>query len=125
VILNKSNIIIIYDGDCNLCNFWVNKLKRNKNTAAFHFSPISEITTEQKTLIQLNKYLQIPDSIILIEYDKIFVESMAILKISSYLGGWYTILSLGYIIPKYLRDRLYRFIARNRYRWFGRSSCDH
>ncbi len=124
MVVKQSNITIIYDGDCNLCNFWVNKLKRNKNTAEFHFTPISHITDEQKTLIQFNKYLQIPDSIILIENDMVFVESLAILKISSYLGGWYTILLLGYVIPKYLRDMLYRFIARNRYRWFGRSSCD-
>jgi len=67
--------------------------------------------------------LSIPDSIIVIEGKTILIESNAILKISKILGGWFNVLLAGYIIPNYLRDRLYRFIARNRYKWFGRRVC--
>ena len=119
----ESNIIVVYDGDCNLCNFWIRKIKRHKKGAALKLLPFKEISSDHIAVIQFNKHLSIPDSIILIEGKKISIESNAILKTSKILGGWFNVFLVGYIIPKYLRDRLYRFIARNRYKWFGRRVC--
>ena len=120
---SQSNIFIVYDGDCNLCNFWIRKIKRHKKASAVEVVPLNEISSEHKATIQFNKQLSIPDSIIVIEGKKISIESNAILKISKILGGWFNVLLVGYIIPKYLRDTLYRFIAINRYKWFGRRVC--
>jgi len=120
---HESNIIVVYDGDCNLCNYWIRKIKRHKKASAVEVVPLKEISSEHKAIIQFNKHLSIPDSIIVIEGKTILIESNAILKISKILGGWFNVLLAGYIIPNYLRDRLYRFIARNRYKWFGRRVC--
>jgi len=99
------------------------KNKRHKKASTLKVLPFKEISSEHKAVIQFNKQLSIPDSIILIEGNKISIESNAILKTSKILGGWFNLFLVGYIIPKYLRDRLYRFIARNRYKWFGRRVC--
>ncbi len=63
-------------------------------------------------------------TIVLYNNGKIFTQSTAALHIVRLLGGWWKLLYGFMIIPKPLRDALYSFIARNRYRWFGRQeSC--
>ena len=63
------------------------------------------------------------DSIILIENGKAYTKSSAALKIARHLSGGYPLLYGFMIIPKFIRDFVYDFIARNRYKWFGRK--DH
>jgi predicted DCC family thiol-disulfide oxidoreductase YuxK len=48
--------------------------------------------------------------------------SNAVLKLCKILGGGFYVVLIGYLIPRFIRDGLYRFIANNRYRWFGKQS---
>lgn len=65
-----------------------------------------------------------PGSIVFLENGIWYRESAAVLRISRYLRQpWRFLGYLGYILPAFLRDSLYRFIARNRYRWFGKSEA--
>jgi predicted DCC family thiol-disulfide oxidoreductase YuxK len=64
-----------------------------------------------------------PDSVILIDHGQVYSHSDAVLRIAAQLDGWRW-LAAGKVLPRPVRDALYRFVARNRYRWFGRQdSC--
>jgi predicted DCC family thiol-disulfide oxidoreductase YuxK len=62
----------------------------------------------------------LPDGVILIEGDKVYFESDAALRCLFYLGGAWRLLSYLRFIPKFIRQFVYRRIARNRYKWFGK-----
>jgi len=64
------------------------------------------------------------DSVVLIVAGKIFIKSDAILQVASELGGFYSLLPALRILPKFMRDSIYDWVAKNRYGWFGkRESC--
>jgi predicted DCC family thiol-disulfide oxidoreductase YuxK len=62
----------------------------------------------------------LPDSIVFIDDEGVHVRSAAAIRIASKLGPPYSILRGALLVPRPIRDALYRFVARNRYRWFGR-----
>ena len=111
--------ILLFDGHCNLCNGWVNFIvKRDPNKTILFASLQSkagrELLAEHK--IEQN-YL---DSLVLIEEERFSVSSSAALRTLSYLSTWESRLKLLLIVPRPIRDLIYRFIAKYRYKWFGR-----
>lgn len=71
-----------------------------------------------------DKLPQSADSIVYIKNGHVFTESTAALRILGDIGGVWKVSAIGFILPKLFRDKLYRFIAKNRYGWFGKmSSC--
>lgn len=114
--------IILFDGVCNLCNRSVDfVLKRDKKKQFYYVSLQSE---EGKKLV---KHYRIPsdtDSVILIRNTKVFTESEAAVEIARRLPVPWKWLSVLRFLPRGWRDGLYRWVARNRYRWFGkRENC--
>lgn len=108
--------LILFDGVCNLCNGSVNYLIQKDKHKRLNFTTLQSETGQ--AMVQKFK-LQNIDSIILIENDKAYTQSDAILRIGKALGGIY---KLGYafiIIPRFIRNAIYDFVARNRYKWFG------
>ncbi len=120
--MNSKKNIILFDGDCNFCNYWVNfVLKRDKQNVFKFASLNSEIGTTLKLQHQIPATL---DSIILIKKGKVFIKSQAALEISKYLsGGWFMMVGFN-LVPVFLRDSVYDFVAKNRYQWFGKTTCD-
>ena len=121
--LPNDTSIILFDGVCNFCNSSVNKIIKHDKKNKYKFAALqSEIGKKllEKHSIDSTKI----DSIILIENDTVFIKSTAILKISKHLSGLYP-LAYGFtIIPTFIRNIVYDFIARNRYKWFGKKdSC--
>lgn len=121
--LPNDTSIILFDGVCNFCNSSVNKIIRHDKKNRFKFAPLqSEIGKKllEKHSIDSSKI----DSIILIENDSAFIKSTAILKISKHLSGLYPLAYGFIIIPAFIRNIVYDFIARNRYKWWGKKeSC--
>jgi predicted DCC family thiol-disulfide oxidoreductase YuxK len=119
----EENRIILFDGVCNFCNFWVNfAIKRDKKKK-LHFTPLQGETAKQL----LPHYHINPSSlssVIFIDMDKAYTQSSAAIRICKYLdGGWKLFYGL-MIIPKFIRDFFYNIIARNRYKWYGKKeSC--
>ena len=115
--------IILFDGVCNFCNSSVNKIILQDKKNRFKFAPLqSEIGKKllEKHSIDSSKI----DSIILIEKDAAFTKSTAILKISKHMSGIYPLAYGFIIIPAVIRNLVYDFIARNRYKWWGKKdSC--
>jgi len=121
--MNQDNIII-YDGICNLCNSSVQFIKKRDNASQFTF--MSQQSDEGKKLMQKHHFnSESFDTIILITKDEAFSKSDAVLEISKNLSGFWFLLSYFRFIPKFIRNLLYDFISKNRYKFFGKNnSCE-
>lgn len=115
--------IILFDGVCNLCNSFVDFVIRRDARGVFRFASLQSDLGHQRTIGCSNLPLGV-DSVILVEGEKCYVRSTAALRILRRLDfPW----PLGYVLiifPRSVRDIVYDYIARNRYRWFGkRETC--
>ena len=115
--------IILFDGVCNLCNASVQFVIRHDPQARFKFAALQSATAEK--LLQNCAFDRASlDSVILVEDGHVYIESDAALRIARRLGGGWSLLAGFSIVPRPIRDAVYRLIARNRYRWFGKQeSC--
>ncbi len=121
--LPDTSSIVLFDGICNFCNSSVNKIIAQDKKNRFKFATLqSEIGKKLLEKHGINPAKT--DSIVLVENGAAFIKSTAILQISKHLGGLYPIAYVFLIIPVFLRDVVYDFIAKNRYRWWGKKeSC--
>jgi predicted DCC family thiol-disulfide oxidoreductase YuxK len=114
--------IILFDGICNLCSNSVRFIIQRDPGREFKFTSLQSEAGKQY-IEQYNIHETI-DSIVLIKGGKVYLESTAALKIASRLKWPWRIFGILQGVPKPVRDRLYRWIAKNRYKWFGRDeSC--
>lgn len=120
--LPQNKQIILFDGVCNFCNDVVNKVIESDTKNIFVFASLqSEIGEKIKQHIGLSPDT---DSIVLylpgIAY---YTKSDAAIQIARQLKGWYPLLTSGKILPKFLRDKIYDYIAKNRYKWYGKKEA--
>lgn len=111
--------IILFDGVCNLCNSSVQFVIRHDKQNQFIFGSFQG-NAGQEYLRQFNLPSGNFNSFMLLEDEKLYTESTAALRVCKHLGGVWGILYGLIIIPKFIRDAGYRFIAKNRYKWFGK-----
>jgi len=121
--MEETHPVVFFDGVCNLCNRSVQFIIRRDKNDRFRFAPLQG-KTGQALLIRHGLPADSFNSFILSEGEKIYTHSTGALRMLKLLGfPW----SLGYafiIVPRFIRDGIYKQIARNRYRWFGRQeSC--
>jgi len=120
----KNHPIILFDGYCNLCNISVQFIIKHDKKRHFLLASLqSDAAT--KILLQLNvESFKDYNSIVLVEDGKLYIKSTAVLRIAKRLKGFVQTLYLLIIIPTPLRNIFYDFIAKNRYKWFGkRKNC--
>ena len=111
-----------FDGVCNLCNGTVNFLIDRDRRSRLRFAPLQGSTFA--ALAAGHPELHGIDSFVLQEGDRVHVRSSAAVRILMALGGPWRLAGALLAIPRPLRDRVYDFVARRRYRWFGRrDSC--
>lgn len=115
--------LVLFDGVCNLCNASVNYVLDRDPAGRFQFAPLQGETARAR-LAALGKPLPQgdPESIVLVSGGRVFEESTAALRIARRLSGPVKLLAVFLVVPRPIRDLVYRFIARRRYRWFGRSA---
>ena len=111
--------IVIFDGVCNFCNRWVQLIIRYDKKDIFRFTPLQSLIGQQ-LLAQAGEQKINPESVVLIENGKYYFHSSAALRIFFHLSGLWKLLIILYIVPVFIRDAAYNFLARNRYRWFGK-----
>jgi predicted DCC family thiol-disulfide oxidoreductase YuxK len=110
--------IILFDGTCKLCNNVVRFITKNDSRQIFCFIPLeSEKATEY--LNRYNKKDVNKGSVLLIQEDKIFTKSRAVLQILRCLDGLWPLFYVFIVVPGFIRDPVYDIIAKYRYRWFG------
>lgn len=118
-----NNPVIFFDGVCNLCNASVQFTIEHDKKNVFKFTALQG-EYAKKILPQFSVDLNKIDSIVLIEDKEFYTKSTAALKIARRLSGLWPILYVFIIIPKFIRDWFYDFIAKNRYKWWGKQeSC--
>ena len=115
----QNHHIILFDGVCNFCNYWVNFIIDRDKDDIFKFAALQS-EAGQKLLNKFNLKTEDFDTFILIEAEIYFTKSTAALKIARNLN--YPVKVLYYFIftPKFLRDLIYSLIAKNRYIFFGK-----
>ena len=119
--MNKqlTHSIILFDGVCNLCNGAVNFVIKRDPRNVFKFTPLQEkqgVLLLKKHAVDARKL----DSIVLIENGNVYIKSSAALRIARKLSGLWPLFFVLLIIPSFIRDGVYDFIAKNRYKWFGK-----
>ena len=118
--VDEPKLIVFFDGVCNLCNGTVQFLiRKDKNQLLTFCSLQSERGAE--AMKQAGNKSASPKSIILKAGGKYYTKSTAVLKIAQALGGKWKLLYPAILIPRPVRDLAYDLVAKNRYRWFGRS----
>lgn len=121
--LPKHKKLILFDDVCNLCNASVRYVIKRDKMNVFMFAPLqSRIGGEIISTYNIDTHKT--DSILLYEHDKgISYKSTAALKIASKLGFPTNILTVFLIVPAFIRNWFYDFIARNRYKWYGKKEA--
>ena len=115
-----SKHVIFFDGHCNLCNASVDfVLKKDKEEKFLFDSLQSDYAVETFNSI----FPKDTDSIIVwTKSGDLLLKSNAALLIASELGGWLRLFIIFKVLPLLLRDAIYAFLAKNRYKWFGRKN---
>jgi predicted DCC family thiol-disulfide oxidoreductase YuxK len=116
-----GDAIIFFDGICNLCNAFVGFAIRRDSAARFRFAALQSATANE--LLGGGRVEGLPGgSIVLMEDGRTYRNSTAVLRIARSLRFPWPVAFALTAVPAPLRDWVYRLVARNRYRWFGRRS---
>ncbi len=114
--------IILFDGECNFCSFWVRYVIKKDRKDLFRFATLqSEIGHLYHNKYNIDYSL---DTVVLIEDDRAYIKSTAALRILKLLGGLKTLFYGFIIVPAFVRNGIYNVVAKYRYYWFGKSECE-
>jgi predicted DCC family thiol-disulfide oxidoreductase YuxK len=119
--MRGAKSIILFDGVCNLCNSSIDFVLKRDIKDHFRFGALQE-KESQELLSKFNVSSNYLDSLVLIEENKLYFRSTAALRIARKLNSLWPILYILILIPASLRDYLYNWIGKNRYRWFGKKA---
>ncbi len=113
--------VIVFDGVCNWCNFWVNFTITRDPSGTFKFGMLQS-EPGQELLKRLGLSTDDFETFLLLDHGRAFTKSTAILHIARHLSGCWPLFYLCKMIPRPLRDFIYDRVARNRYRLMGKST---
>ncbi|RYD93325.1 MAG: thiol-disulfide oxidoreductase DCC family protein [Sphingobacteriales bacterium] len=115
--------VILFDGECNYCDAVVNFVIRVDRKRRLRFAALQS-KAGQALLQQYGLSQEEFNSFVFIEDGKAWNRSTAMLRVLRYLPWWLQEARLGWLLPRPIRDAVYDWVARNRYRWFGkRDAC--
>jgi predicted DCC family thiol-disulfide oxidoreductase YuxK len=117
--------VVLFDGVCNLCNGTVQFLIDHDRDAHLRFAALQS-EAGARVLQAHGRAVPTgdPDSVLLVAGGHVYSHSDAALRIARLLGFPWSLAAVALVVPRFVRDAVYRFIARHRYRWFGREeSC--
>ena len=116
--------LILFDGICNLCNHSIRFIIKNDKKGIFKFASFQ--SEKAKEILAEHRIIEKDfSSFILIENGKLFFKSTAALKVVKKLNGPIRLLYIFILIPAFIRNIVYDVIAKNRYKWFGKTeNCE-
>jgi predicted DCC family thiol-disulfide oxidoreductase YuxK len=114
-----TKAVVLFDGICVLCHFWVGVLCRWDRNNRLQFASLNGEWAKQWEK-QNNLSLLSYDSIVVIKENKIYTEDKALFTLLKTLGGGWKVLLLFSFLPSFWTQKIYRFIAAKRYQWFGK-----
>jgi predicted DCC family thiol-disulfide oxidoreductase YuxK len=111
--------IVVFDGLCNLCSGGARWLERHRSEPPFLLVPMQ--SDLGRALLSQHGYdPDDPLTFLVLDGDRCLTQSEAWIHLVAAAGGWRRLIITTRVIPRAWRDAVYRLIARNRYRWFGR-----
>jgi len=114
-----AGAVIVFDGVCALCSRWVRFLLRFDQRGRYRFAAMQG--AQGRALLQQHGLdPDDPLSFLLVEQGRAWSDTDAIVRVLAGLGGVWKLAHVLWVVPRAWRDRAYRALARNRYRWFGR-----
>lgn len=117
--MGTQSRIVVFDGLCNLCSRGAMWFQRHPSTPPFELIPMQ--SDQGHTLLSQQGYdPDDPLTFLVQDGERYFAQSDAWIHLVAAAGGWWRLIQIARVIPQVLRDSIYRLIARNRYRWFGR-----
>ncbi len=119
---DAASAVIVFDGACVLCNGWVRFLLKHDHKGRYRFAAMQG-EAGQRLLAAHGLDPHDPSSFLLIEGEQSWQDTDAIRRVVAGLGGGWRLAHALVLLPRPLRDALYRMVARNRYRWFGTTTC--
>lgn len=114
-----AQAIIVFDGVCVVCNGWVDFLLERDACSRYRFAAM-QTRSGRELLAGHGLDPDDPVSLLLLDEQGAHTDTDAIVRVLSGLGGFWRVATVGRFVPRLVRDPLYRLLARNRYRWFGR-----
>ncbi|MTI22171.1 DUF393 domain-containing protein [Fulvivirga sp. RKSG066] len=112
---------IFFDGVCNLCNGAINFVIDRDERKKYQFAPLQSEAADKHLP---DEFKSLNTIVLLTKEGRLYKKSRAALEISKYIGGLWFLLYGFVIVPRFIRDGVYDFIATNRYKWFGkRDTC--
>jgi len=114
-------MIVVFDGQCLLCNGWVQFLLRHDRSQRIRFASIQSAVGQQ-LLARAGLQVEGLQTLLVIDGERSWQHTAAILRVLHALGWPWRLAWVGWLVPAPLRDALYRWVARNRYRIWGRSA---
>lgn len=108
--------IVLFDGSCNLCNSLVNWLLERDRKRVFRFASLQSSAGRRI----LSGCPPLPDSVVYVDEGGVHTQSTACIRMGRQLGLPWSLAAGFAVIPRPVRDFVYAWVARNRYRWFGR-----
>ena len=115
---SNQHPILLFDGVCNLCNGFVQFIIKRDPKGSFRFTALQSDAGQQLLTSHQQEKSDL-STVILIDNGQVYTHSDVALNVAKRLGGLWTLFLVFSIIPRSIRDRIYNWIARNRYRWFG------
>lgn len=114
--------IVLFDSVCNLCNSSVQFIIKHDKKGQFLFGSLQG-NYGQETLRKFNLPTNEFNSFMLLEDGKLYTKSTGALRMLKHLGGAWSLLYAFIIVPKFIRDGVYNWVAKNRYKWFGKKEA--
>jgi len=110
--------IVLFDGVCSLCNTSVDFLVRNEKGDQLKFASLQ--SDLGKDIISIYHSGSVPDSILFYNEGTLYAKSSAIFKLCTFLKFPYSLLRIFKLVPRFISDNVYDWVAKNRYAWFGK-----
>jgi predicted DCC family thiol-disulfide oxidoreductase YuxK len=111
--------IVLFDGLCNLCSRSVQFILKHDNKDQFLFASLQG-KAGMEYLQKFNLPADTFNSFLLIDQQKLYTRSSAVLHMLKHLGNGWELLYVFILVPKFIRDGIYNIVAKNRYKWFGK-----
>jgi len=116
ILLHKQPLLM-YDGECALCNHLIQFYLKHEKKQELNFVPLD--SPKAQLLIQHFELKATKDSMVLIRGYNAYIKSCAALRLSGYMKGLWPLAQVFLIIPPFLRNPVYDFVAKRRIKWFG------
>jgi len=120
----KGRILVLFDGVCGLCDRTIQTLLEEDRSQVLTFAPLQG-ETAAKIFAKYPNLLKGPESLVFVrDYggkdEEVFTQSSGVLRIFDAIGGFWRVISWFLVVPLIVRNAVYGWIARNRYKWFGK-----